>query len=100
VLLCSVPLRETQRTLVAFWEPPLGGGLSAALLTLPVAALRSSTATLADARAALLRRPLSNSSTFPCLLRWLVSFFFFLVLFECLNASGGGLPQREWRPTS
>ncbi|XP_066376604.1 uncharacterized protein [Miscanthus floridulus] len=86
-LLCSVPLRETQRALVAFWEPPLRGGLSAALLALPLAALRSSTATLADARAALLRRPLPSSPAFPRLLRWLVSFFFFLVLFERLGAA-------------
>ena len=40
-LLCSVPLRETQRVLVAFWEPLLRGGLSAALLALSLAALRS-----------------------------------------------------------
>jgi len=50
--LCSVPLRGTQRALVAFWEPPLRAGLSAALLALPLAALRSYAATLADARAA------------------------------------------------
>ncbi|XP_039843319.1 uncharacterized protein LOC120703343 isoform X2 [Panicum virgatum] len=84
-LLCSVPLRETQRALVAFWEPPLRGGLSAAVLALPLAALRSSGATLADARAALLRRPLPHSPAFPRLLRWLVSSFFFLVLFERLG---------------
>nr|CAB3470351.1 unnamed protein product [Digitaria exilis] len=86
-LLCSVPLRETQRALVAFWEPPLRGGLSAAVLALPLAAFRSSAATLADARAALLRRPLPHSPAFPRLLRWLVSFFFFLVLFERLGAA-------------
>ncbi|CAN6170214.1 unnamed protein product [Urochloa humidicola] len=86
-LLCSVPLRETQRALVAFWEPPLRGGFSAAVLALPLAALRSSAATLADARAALLRRPLPQSPAFPRLLRWLVSFFFFLVLFERLGAA-------------
>ncbi|TVU03304.1 hypothetical protein EJB05_51151, partial [Eragrostis curvula] len=84
-LLCSVPLRETQRALVAFWEPPLRAGLGAALLALPLAALRSSAATLADARAALMRRPLPHSPAFPRLLRWLVSSFFFLVLFDRLG---------------
>jgi hypothetical protein len=62
------------------------------LLALPHATLRSSTATLVDIRAALLRRPLMDSLVFPRLLRWLVSFFFFLVLFKRLNASGGRLP--------
>ena len=52
-LLCSVPLHETRHALVAFWEPPLRDGLSAALLALLLAALRSSTATLADTRAML-----------------------------------------------
>jgi len=42
--------------------------------------------------------PALDSLAFQHLLRWLVSFFFFLVLFERLNASGGRLPQREWRP--
>ncbi|KAK3129003.1 hypothetical protein QOZ80_6BG0469940 [Eleusine coracana subsp. coracana] len=86
-LLCSVPLRETQRALVAFWEPPLRAGLGAAVLALPLAALRSSAATLADARAALLRRPLPPSPAFPRLLRWLVTSFFFLVLFDRLGAA-------------
>ena len=90
-------LRPLQWALL--WEPPLRGGLSAALLALPLAVLRSSTAMLADAHAALLRRPLPDSPAFPRLLRWLVSFFLFLVLFERLNESGGGLHQREWRPT-
>jgi predicted PurR-regulated permease PerM len=86
-LLCSVPLRETQRTLVAFWEPPLRAGLGAAVLALPLAALRSSAATLADARAALLRRPLPPSPAFPRLLRWLATSFFFLVLFDRLGGA-------------
>ncbi|GJN28975.1 hypothetical protein PR202_gb17157 [Eleusine coracana subsp. coracana] len=87
-LLCSVPLRETQRALVAFWEPPLRAGLGAAVLALPLAALRSSAATLADARAALLRRPLPPSPAFPRLLRWLVTSFFFLLS----AAAGARLP--------
>jgi hypothetical protein len=60
-LLCSVLLRETQRTLVAFWEPPLRAGLSAAVLALPLAALCSSAATLADARAARSRASCAGS---------------------------------------
>ena len=40
------------------------------LLALPLAALQSSTTTLADARAALLRRPLPDSPAFPPPLRF------------------------------
>ncbi|KQK18550.1 uncharacterized protein LOC100823966 [Brachypodium distachyon] len=86
-LLCSIPLRETQHALVAFWEPPLRGGFSATVLALPLAALRSCAATLADARAALLRRPLPPSPSFPRLLRWLASSLFFLLLFERLGSA-------------
>uniref|UniRef100_A0ACD5V9K6 Uncharacterized protein n=1 Tax=Avena sativa TaxID=4498 RepID=A0ACD5V9K6_AVESA len=86
-LLCSIPLRETQHALVAFWEPPLRGGLSATVLALPLAALQSCAATLADARAALLRRTLPPSPSFPRLLRWLVSFFFLLLLLERLGTT-------------
>ena len=60
-LLCYVPVRETQRALVAFWEPPLRTGLSATFQALSFAALRSCVTTLADARAAVLRRPHPNS---------------------------------------
>jgi hypothetical protein len=86
-LLCSIPLRETQRALVAFWEPPLRGGLGAAVLALPLAAVRSCGATLADARAALLRRPLPPSPSFPRLLRWLASSFLFLLLLDRLGTA-------------
>jgi hypothetical protein len=67
---------------------------------LPLAALWSLTVTLADVGAMLLRCSLPDSPVFPRLLRWLVCFFFFLVLFERLNANGGRLPQHEWQPTS
>ena len=93
-LLYSVPLRKTQRALIVFWEPQLRGGLSATLLALPLAALRSSTATLTDAHAVLLRHPLLGSPASPRLLRWLVFFFFFLVLLERLNASGDRFSER------
>ncbi|KAL5200619.1 hypothetical protein ABZP36_021822 [Zizania latifolia] len=86
-LLCSIPLRETQRALVAFWEPPLRAGISAAVLALPLAALQSCGATLADARAAILRRPMPRSPSFLRLLRWLASFFFFLLLLERLGTT-------------
>ncbi|KAG8094399.1 hypothetical protein GUJ93_ZPchr0012g20948 [Zizania palustris] len=86
-LLCSIPLRETQRALVTFWEPPLRAGLSAAVLALPLAALQSCGATLADARAAILRRPMPRSPSFLRLLRWLASFFFFLLLLERLGTT-------------
>uniref|UniRef100_A0A0E0LAN5 Transmembrane protein 245 n=1 Tax=Oryza punctata TaxID=4537 RepID=A0A0E0LAN5_ORYPU len=51
-LLCSIPLRETQRALVAFWEPPLRGGLGAAVLALPLAAPSSFLSRAASSRIA------------------------------------------------
>jgi predicted PurR-regulated permease PerM len=77
-ILCSIPLREVQDAVVAFWDPSLKQGLVATLFALPAAALRSSAMTLADARAAVLRRPLPHSPSFPRLLRWLFSSYLFL----------------------
>ncbi|XP_073011240.1 uncharacterized protein [Typha latifolia] len=81
-LICSIPLREIHLALVAFWSPPLRLGLGPTLFALPSAALRSSAATLADARAAILRRRLPPSPSFPRLLRWLVSFWLFVLFYE------------------
>ncbi|KAF3331395.1 Transmembrane protein 245 [Carex littledalei] len=77
-ILCSIPLREVQDAVVSFWDPSLKQGVVATLLALPAAAFRSSAMTLADARAAILRRPLPSSPSFPRLLRWLLSSYLFL----------------------
>ncbi|KAJ4754198.1 Transmembrane protein 245 [Rhynchospora pubera] len=77
-ILCSIPLREVQDAVVSFWDPPLKQGLVATILALPSAAFQSSAMTLADARAAILRRPLPPSPSFPRLLRWLLSSYLFL----------------------
>ncbi|KAF0904502.1 hypothetical protein E2562_035063 [Oryza meyeriana var. granulata] len=86
-LLFSILLWETQRALVAFWEPPLCGGRSTAVLALPLTVVRSCGAMLADARATLLRRPLLSLPSFPRLLRWLASSFLFLLLLERLGTT-------------
>ncbi|KAF0926571.1 hypothetical protein E2562_026885 [Oryza meyeriana var. granulata] len=62
-------------------KPLLRGGLSAAVLALPLAAVRSCGATLANVRAAL-----PPSPSFPRLLRWLISSLLFLLL-ERLNTT-------------
>ncbi|CAD5184303.1 unnamed protein product [Musa acuminata subsp. malaccensis] len=86
-LLCSIPLRELQRAVVAFWSPPLRLGLVPALLAVPAALLRASADTLSDLRAALLRRKLRPSSKdgFSILTRWLLSFWVFVISYEQLG---------------
>ena len=93
-LLYSVPLRKTQRALIVFWEPQLRGGLSATLLALPLAALRSSTATHAPRSCAACSWTRDVPAP-PPLARLLLSRPLRVPQREC-----GRLPQREWRPTS
>uniref|UniRef100_A0A6V7QV45 Uncharacterized protein n=1 Tax=Ananas comosus var. bracteatus TaxID=296719 RepID=A0A6V7QV45_ANACO len=59
--------------------------LAPTLLALPSAALHSSASTLTHARAALLRRTLPASPSFPALLRWLASSFLFVLACERLT---------------
>ncbi|KAJ3694742.1 hypothetical protein LUZ60_000119 [Juncus effusus] len=84
-ILCSIPLREVQSYLVSFWDPPLKRGIIPTLLALPLALVQSSFATSADARAAILRRKLPPSPSFPRLLRWLLSSYLFLQLSSYLG---------------
>ncbi|XP_038986363.1 transmembrane protein 245 [Phoenix dactylifera] len=94
-ILCSIPLRQLQDALVSFWSPPLRLGLLPSLLAVPSALLRASAATLVDFRSLLLRRKLVSSSSpsssstlgFSRLLRWLVSFWVFIITFEQLGAA-------------
>ncbi|KAG1327433.1 putative transmembrane protein [Cocos nucifera] len=92
-ILCSIPLRQLQDALVSFWSPPLRLGLLPSLLAVPSALLSASAATLADFRSVLLRRKLVSSSSssstlgFSRLLRWLLSFWVFVITFEQLGAA-------------
>ncbi|KAL5981929.1 hypothetical protein ACLOJK_015996 [Asimina triloba] len=95
-ILCSIPLRGIQSAIVAFWSEPLHSGLTDALFALPAALLRSSAATLSDIRSAcfrlaLRRRPAAlpekpdpagSRTGFARLVRWLVSFWVFVLAYE------------------
>ncbi|WOL19431.1 transmembrane protein 245 [Canna indica] len=86
-LLCSIPLRELQRALVNFWSPPLRLGLAPTLLAVPAALLRASAHTLSDLRTAILHRKLrpTRKVGFSRLIRWLVSFWVFVISYENLG---------------
>ncbi|KAJ0986920.1 hypothetical protein J5N97_005276 [Dioscorea zingiberensis] len=81
-LLCSIPLREAQFAIVDFWAEPLQQGIVPTLLAVPSALFRVSTLSLSDLRSALRRRRPLSPSGFPRLVRWLASFWLFILAFE------------------
>ncbi|KAI0524390.1 hypothetical protein KFK09_003757 [Dendrobium nobile] len=92
-LLCSMPLRELHTALVSFWSHPLRLGLPETLLAVPLVALRSVASSLIDSHTALHRLLRRQSQPrqppphlgFSKLMRWLVSFAFFVLLHERLG---------------
>ncbi|KAK4278269.1 hypothetical protein QN277_016135 [Acacia crassicarpa] len=94
-VLCSIPLRGIQRTLVSFWSEPLKLGLIETFLAIPVTIFRVLVSTLVEIREASLRvllrklkeskNPRKNRSGFSNLLRLLVSFGVFIVAYEWLG---------------
>ncbi|XP_028771526.1 uncharacterized protein LOC114728749 [Neltuma alba] len=94
-VLCSIPLREIQQTLVTFWAEPLNLGLTETVLAVPTSIFCVFVGTLVEIREEvfrfLLRKPKSydeaptiipKRSGFSNLLRLLLSFGIFLITYE------------------
>ncbi|CAJ2640108.1 unnamed protein product [Trifolium pratense] len=98
-VLCSIPLRGIQQTIVSFWTEPLMMGLTETVLAVPVAVFRVFVGTLVEIREALFRfimrkpkpqnlHPSRKRSGFSNLLRLLVSFGIFIIAYEKLGGFG------------
>lgn len=96
-VLCSIPLRGIQQTLVGFWSEPLELGLTETIMAVPVAVFRVYVGTLIDIREGILRfvRRKKKASVlrhkrsgFSKMLRLLVSFWVFVMAYEQMGSIG------------
>ncbi|XP_068637700.1 uncharacterized protein [Aristolochia californica] len=95
-ILCSIPLRGIQTALVDFWTYPLQLGLTETVLAVPAAIVRVSIESLVDIRTACSRLALrrkfregagEKGAGFSRLLRWLLSFWVFIITNDQLGLS-------------
>lgn len=96
-VLCSIPLRGIQQALVEFWSEPLRLGLTETVLAVPLSIFRGCVGTLVDIRdvcfRVLFRQKKANGlrrkrSGFLKVLRWLVSFWVFVMVYEQFGGIG------------
>ncbi|CAO2822856.1 unnamed protein product [Amaranthus hypochondriacus] len=98
-ILCSIPLRGIQQTLVLFWKDPLEKGLTETILAVPIAVFRVFIGTLSEIREMVLRvvfkkkgsggpKQRNKRSGFSKWLRWLLSFNIFVLVYERFGLFG------------
>lgn len=96
-VLCSIPLRGIQEALLEFWSEPLKLGLTETTLAIPVALFRVFFGTLVEIKEVVLQVALRKKKATPMrrrksafykLVRWLASFWLFVMAYEVIGGMG------------